>query len=84
MRTTITLEPDVEALVNKVMRERGMSFKEAVNQALRKALGPSTGSDAYRTPTFAMGPPRVSLDRALALAADLEDDEIGRKLDLRK
>jgi hypothetical protein len=84
MRTTITLEPDVEALIKKVMRERGVSFKEAVNQALRKALATGTGGEPYRTQTFQMGAPRVPLDRALQVAADLEDDEIVRKLDLRK
>ena len=31
-----------------------------------------------------MGRPRVDLDKALALAAHLEDDEVTRKLHLRK
>ena len=31
-----------------------------------------------------MGPPRVDLDKALALAAGLEDEEVARKLSLRK
>ena len=35
MRTTITLDPDVEALVKRLMRDRGLSFKEAVNAANR-------------------------------------------------
>jgi hypothetical protein len=84
MRTTITLESDVEALVQKAMRERGLSFKEAVNQALRRGLTERANREPYRTPTFEMGAPRVPLDRALQLAAELEDDEILRKLDARK
>jgi hypothetical protein len=84
VRTTITLDPDVEALVRKVMRERGLTFKAAVNQALRRALSARADRHAYRTPTFDMGEPRVPLDRALRLASDLEDDEIVRKLGLRK
>ena len=36
MRTTITLEPDVEALLKRTMRERGLTFKEAVNDAVLK------------------------------------------------
>jgi hypothetical protein len=84
MRTTITLEPDVEALVKKAMRDRGLSFKDAVNQALRKAFTTGSGGEPYRTPTFDMGAPLVPLDRALRLAAELEDDEIVRKLELRK
>jgi hypothetical protein len=80
MRTTITLEPDVEALVRKAMRDRD---KETVNQALRKALTTGTGAKPYRTRTLHMGAPRVPLDRALQVAADLEDDELMRKFDLR-
>ena len=49
MRTTITLDPDVHALVERAMRERGLSFKEAVNEAIRAGLG-GTASDTYTTP----------------------------------
>jgi hypothetical protein len=84
VRTTITLEPDVEALVNKMMRERGLTFKEAVNQALRRALTTKPADRRYEMPTFDMGTPLVPLDRAARLAAELEDDEIARKLDLRQ
>jgi len=84
MRTTITLEPDVEALVKKAMREAGSSFKDVVNEALRTALTTARGGGPYRTPTFGMGAPRVPLERTLRLAAELVDDEIVRKIELRK
>jgi hypothetical protein len=42
MRTTITLDPDVDALVKKLMAERGLSFKQAVNSLLRSALFPES------------------------------------------
>lgn len=38
MRTTITLEPDVEVLIRTAMKERGISFKEALNAAVRAGL----------------------------------------------
>ena len=38
MRTTITLEPDVQALIRTAMKERGISFKEALNAAVRAGL----------------------------------------------
>jgi hypothetical protein len=38
MRTTITLEADVQALIRAAMRERGISFKEALNSAVRAGL----------------------------------------------
>jgi len=87
MRTTVTLDPDVEALVRAAMTERGISFKEALNQAIRRGLGPSSarGPKKYRLKTHRMGfRPEVSLDKAVALAASMEDDEIARKLSLRK
>lgn len=78
MRTTVTLDPDVEALVKKAMRERGLTFKQAVNDAIR------VGSQAKRAPvslpTYDMGEPLVELTKALQLAAELEDEEIIRAL----
>ncbi len=87
MRTTVTLDPDVESLLRSRMRERALTFKEALNGALREALAEGMGSEAaaYELPTFAMGfRPEIDLDRALALAAADEDTEIERKLSLRK
>ncbi len=84
MRTTITLDPDVEALITRAMRERGLSFKAAVNDALRRGLGDRTTKEPYEPPTFAMGRPRVDLDRATQLAGALEDQEILQKTQLGK
>ena len=84
MRTTITLDPDVEALVTKTMRERGLSFKAAVNEALRRGLTDDVVSEPYDVPTFAMGRPMVNLDRANRLVAELEDEELLRKMQLGK
>ncbi len=87
MRTTVTLEPDVEALIRKAMRKRGLSFKAALNQAVRDGLtrpAPRRGRP-FALKTYRMGyRPEVSLDRALALAAALEDEEILRKMSVRK
>lgn len=80
MRTTVTLEPDVEALLAKAMRERGISFKEALNSAVRKGLGVDVRVD-YAFATYAMGTPRVDLLHASRVASDLEDEEILRKLE---
>jgi len=84
MRTTITLDPDAEALVRKLMRERGLTFKQAVNHAIRAGLATEVAEGGFRQRTFAMGEPAVPLTKALALAADLEDEELIRKLDLGK
>jgi len=84
-RTTVTLDADVEALLKRIMRERGLSFKEAVNQALRAGLLDRTDGTPSSTPTFSMGfRPDIPFDKALQLAAELEDEELVRRLAARK
>jgi hypothetical protein len=85
MRTTITLDADTEALVKRAMNERGLTFKEAVNEAIRAGLGGRTSAKPFSTPTFAMGAdPRINLDKALRLAGDLENEEIVHEMSARK
>ena len=84
MRTTVTLEADTDAIVRRLMRERGMSFKRALNEAIRAGVTRRGGRRQFRTRTAAMGPSAIPLDKALRLAADLEDDELIRKLALRQ
>ena len=84
MRTTLTLEPDVADLVKSLMRNRGLSFKDAVNTAIRAGLRPTTPGKGDRTPTFDLGTPAVPLTKALQVAAALEDDELIRKMSVGK
>jgi hypothetical protein len=77
MRTTVTLDPDVEARLREVARERGVSFKEALNSAIRAGLMAKRVGHEYRTPSRSLGlRPGVNLDKALQVAADIEDTEI--------
>jgi hypothetical protein len=79
MRTTVTLDPDTESLVRRLMAEKGLSFKRALNDAIRAGA-----EGRIRTPfvtrTKAMGPPVVNLDRALQIAAADEDEELIRRM----
>lgn len=85
MRTTVTLDPDTFALIRRRMQEEGVSFKQAVNDAIRAGLGrPRRRDRPFRTSTAAMGLPAVNLDRALELAGALEDEELIRKAGLGK
>jgi hypothetical protein len=80
MRTTVTLDPDARLLVERSMRERGLTFKEALNEAIRAGLGtPPSGPRSFTTPRD-LGPARVDLTNALRLAADLEDDALARRM----
>jgi len=82
MRTTVTLDPDVEARLRELTRERGISFKEALNSAIRAGLMASRGTREYRTPARSLGlRAGVKLDKALQLASELEDAEIVHELE---
>jgi hypothetical protein len=83
MRTTVTLDPDTTAVVRQRMREQGVSFKQAINDAIRDGAGREPRAP-FRTRTAAMGKPSVNLDRALQLAAELEDEELIRRSRLGK
>ncbi|MFZ5870229.1 MAG: antitoxin [Actinomycetota bacterium] len=80
MRTTVTLDPDTEQLVRRRMRERNVSFKQAVNDAIREGLAQREAPRPFRTRTASLGVPAVNLDRALTLAGDLEDEELLRRM----
>jgi hypothetical protein len=87
MRTTVTLDPDVEKLIKEAMRTRGISFKQALNDAARKALLPEKRRRAgrYVQRTFRLGAEQgFRWDKALSLAEAMEDEELDRKLSLRK
>lgn len=80
MRTTITLDPASRLLVERAMRERGLTFKQAVNDAIQAGLAPdrSKAGDRHTVPRD-LGPARVDLSKALGLAGELEDDTLARR-----
>ena len=59
MRTTLTLDTDVAALLRRAHLAHGGSFQAIVNEALRHGLrqmtAPSPRSAHYRTPTVDLG-----------------------------
>ena len=81
MRTTVTLDPDVDALIQRTMRERQVSFRQALNDAVRVALAGRPHIAPYRLAAVDMGAPTIDLTKALALADALEDSELVRKMD---
>ena len=84
MRTTVTLDPDVEAKLRAAMRERGVPFKVALNDAVRAGLeAAAPPAKRFRMKTAPLGA-RFNIDKALAIAGELEDEEILRKRELGK
>jgi pheromone shutdown protein TraB len=86
VRTTITLEPDIAARLHRLASERGTSFKTTVNSTLRAGLDAgNAAAKPYREMTRSLGvQPGVDLTKALRIAAELEDEETVRKIELRK
>jgi hypothetical protein len=87
MRTTVTLDPDVERLIKDAMRERGISFKEALNEAARDGLRAKERKPARKfvQKTYPMGAEQLfRWDKALSVADAIEDEELSRKLSMRK
>jgi hypothetical protein len=78
MRTTVTLDSDVEQLVRERMEAKGVSFKVALNDAIREGAS-QLRSEVVHTPTAELGI-RVDIEHANRIAADLEDLEIGNHL----
>ena len=80
VRTTITLDPDVAARLSLLQRERGLSFKEAVNETLRRGLGADAGaSAAYRMPVRALGVQSdVDIDRIRDQLSSMDDAQLDR------
>lgn len=79
MRTTLTLDPDVAALVEDVMRREGRGLKDVVNAGLRKGLRPEP--PAGRRRRFRVEPHRSRLapgvdPRGLNQLADELEDEV--------
>jgi hypothetical protein len=85
MRTTLTLDDDLAAKLKSVARERGISFKEAVNSTLRAGFAVEREPRRYRQRTYRMELREgVDVEKALRLAAAFEDEATVRKLELRK
>jgi len=73
------LDAEAEQILRRRMRERGVSFKVALNDAIRSSVA-DRRAEPFRTATASLGESAVNLDRALQLVAELEDDELLRRL----
>ena len=84
MRTTLTIDPDVEMLIQREMRRTERSMKAVVNDALRLGLG--VRGKPPRPPCFKVEPHPLGLragidaDRLNQLVDELESEELARKL----
>lgn len=55
MRTTIQLEEDTAAAIDKLRREKGMGVSEAVNELIRRGLLPRRDPEPFVQKTHRLG-----------------------------
>ena len=88
VRTTLTLDDELLNRVKREARRAKIPFRTALERALRLGLDrmrPQARRRVFRQRTFRMGhPPAGRLDKALQLAAMLDNEEIVRKLTLSR
>jgi hypothetical protein len=78
MRTSLTIDDDVAVEIEKLRRKEDLSLKQLVNDLLRRGL---RGIDRrpkkrppFKTKTFNMGKPLVSIDNIAEALAYLEGE----------
>jgi hypothetical protein len=88
MRTTIRIDDELLLKLKEEARKQNISLTRLLDRTVRAGMQasrePRRRKRRYREQTHAMGVPSVALDKALVLAAALEDREIVRKMMLRK
>lgn len=78
MRTTVTLDDDVQRAVERLRRERGLGTSAAVNELARRGLAADEDPPERFTQTAsALGLPRIPLDD-VGEALDLLEGETRR------
>ncbi len=83
MRTTLTLEPDVAAQIERLRKERELGLKDIINEALRRGLMDMTKKpkqrEPFRTSVHDGGLLIMDVKEALAM---LDEEEDRRRLGL--
>lgn len=70
MRTTITLDPDVEEYIREACHKKRKSFKSVVNDAIRQSLRPNKGPS-----------PKLMEPRSMGLAAGIDPRQLNKLAD---
>jgi len=55
MRTTVLLDDDTAAAIQKLRREQGKGVSEAINELIRRGLRPSPASEPFVQQTYKLG-----------------------------
>lgn len=79
MRTTLTIDDDVAVQLEKLRRSRDASFKDLVNEALRRGLqemsAPARKRKPFRTRTYNLGKQLIDIDNVAEAIAYAEGED---------
>ena len=89
MRTTLTIDDTIAKALKDAAHRSGKSYKQVVNETLRAGLSINRVMDnakPYRLKPVSMGDVAgaYNLTKVLELADYLEEEEIARKLEMKK
>ncbi len=73
MRTTVTLDDDVAALIESERTRTGESFRTTINRLLRRSSRPDSPVESGPLPVLA-GRPILDISDVSALLATLDDE----------
>jgi hypothetical protein len=78
MRTTLTIDDDVAAALERLRKVREDSLKELINEALRRGIkdmtAPARRTKPFRTKSVSLGPLRIPIDNVAEALAIAEGD----------
>ena len=84
MRTTLTIDDRIAKALEDLAQRSGRSFEEVVNETLRAGLAAKVEREAkpclVRLAELGGPMPGVSLDKALALADAIEDQQLAARM----
>jgi hypothetical protein len=84
MPTTVRIDDDLLLALKEQAHRQNTSLDKLLNQTLCAGIKASHQPNAqkayYKEKTYKMGILQANLDKALALAANLEDEEIVKKM----
>ena len=81
MRKTVTLDPDTEHLLHEQVRKSGRSFKQTLNDAIRRGIRPQERVRIEVTPLFNRPfPPECEQVNFNRLVDEWDDEETLREI----
>jgi hypothetical protein len=81
MRTTLSIDDDIAAQLERIRKQRGLRLKDLINEALRRGLRDLTSrnkpSGRFQTRSVALGRAYVSIDNVAEALASVETESFG-------